>query len=150
MLRLHPQHLLRCSLASTAQRGRCAGNLALLAGRRCPRQSQWITDVARDDVDVEVKDDLPGGSTRRMEQVDTVSPETLARTTGNLLGQERARDEVWLGDSVNVGDVRPRDNERMSARRRIDIGEGKRTLGLGHDVAGELAGEDLAEHTIVR
>jgi hypothetical protein len=100
-------------------------------------------------VDVEVKDDLPGSSTSRVEQVDAVSPEPRARAPRYFLGQQRARDEVWLGDFVNVSDVRARNNERMPARRRIDVREGKRTLGLGHDVGGKLAGDDLAEHTIV-
>src|SRR5205085_193087 len=87
-------------------RGQLGGrrrDLVAVARRRVPRQPQRVPRVARDHVDVEVEDGLPGRLPARVEQVHAVCMQTFLRARGHQLRGARAGLEILVRDLQQVG-----------------------------------------------
>src|SRR5436305_10455365 len=101
-----------------AQLGGDGGNLVHVAFGRSPRKPQGVGGVARDHVDVEMEHGLPGRAPARVEQVDAVGAETLARPARDPLGAGHRRGQALGSDPEQVAPVRARAPEPVSARGR--------------------------------
>ena len=84
----------------------------------------------------------------RMAKKLAVRAEPLDLARRELLRGRDHRPEVAGIDPVQVARVRPRDDEQVAARRRVDVHERDRALVLGHDRRGDLARDDLAEQAV--
>jgi hypothetical protein len=111
-------------------------------------QAQRVVLVARDHVDVEVEDRLPGRRPPAVHEVHAVGAEALARAAGESLRRRHHGREVVLGDLAEVGGVAARDDEGVAAGRRVDVHERDRALVVGDDRPGQLARDDLAEDAV--
>ena len=138
-LRRHGAH------RSCCRRGR---DLVGVARRRRPRQPQRIAVVARDHVDVEVEDRLPGGRAARVEQVDAVGTEALGGRPRQPLRRGDGGGEVLGIDLEQVGRVPAGDDEGVAAGGGVDVHEGHGPLVLVHALGRDLAGDDLAEQAV--
>ena len=111
--------------------------------------SQRVVLVARDDVDVEVEDRLPRRGAARVEQVDAVGAEALARLAARAAarpactrrGPRRDRRAGPCACSRGI-------DERVAARRRVDVHEAIVRSSSSTIVAGQLARDDLAEDAV--
>src|SRR5439155_3924362 len=67
-------------------------------------------------------------------------------------GVEQIAQEVTvaMAEVGGVGDVLDRHDQHMRRCLGVDVAEGNGPLGAQHDVAGDVAGDDLAEQTIAR
>ena len=120
-----------CLLRLPARRR--SGDLVQVSGRRRPRQAQRIALVARNHVDVEVEHRLPGRRTTAVDQVDPFRAEPLMLALGDPLRRHGAGREVVVADGEQVGRVHLRHDERVAARRRVDVEERQRVLVLVDD-----------------
>ena len=114
-----------------------------------PRQLQRIVLVARDHVHVEVEDRLPRGPADVVQDVEPVRAAAcracgaITRRTACIAASRSSSLEL-----EQVLGVRARDHDRVAARRRIDVHDRQRALvGVDH-LAGDLAGDDLAEDAV--
>ena len=98
---------------------------------------------------MEVKDGLPGRGLARVDEVDPVAAQALLHPAREALGASRGAGEVVQVDVVQVPGVPPRDHQRVAAGPRVDVHECDRVLVLVHQLRRDLAGEDLAEETVV-
>ena len=133
---------------SLREHGAGRGDVVHVARRRRPGQPQRVARVARDDVHVEMKHRLPGGRPVGLQEVDAVGTQLLHGARGDPLRRRGDRLEVLGIDLVHVARMRARDDERVAARRRVDVHEGERALVLRDDRRGDLAGDDLAEQAV--
>lgn len=70
----------------------------------------------------------------------------------HLLGQDVHRRQVGTvvdRQLMGVVDVLPRDDQHVGGHRRAEVAEGVRQVALGHPLARDVAGQDLAEQAVV-
>src|SRR3954471_16182405 len=146
--RTYPGYESACNRSLTRELLRHCGDLVTVPRRRHPREPQGVGVVARDDVDVEVEDGLPGRSSARVQEVHAVRVEPLLRAPRELLGHPRARLEILGRDLEQVRAVLARDDEQMPLRGGGDVHEGDGALVLVHARGWDLARDDLAEQAI--
>src|SRR4051795_9907578 len=113
------------------------------------RQLQRVVLVARDHVDVEVEDRLPGGALGRVEQVDAVRLEAVAGADGQTLGRGHHLAERLVVDLVQVLVVLARNDQRVTPGPRVDVHERDRVLVLVDDRRGRVTRDDRAENAVV-
>src|SRR5918999_4296256 len=144
-----PRSPLRSNLAFATQLAGRLGQLVLFDVHRAAGQPERIVVVARDHVQVEVEDRLPGRLLAGVQDVDPVAAERVPHALGQPLGGRHGAGQVLLPDLVQVARVRPRDQQRVPASPRVDVHEGDRVLVLLDDLGRPLAGRDGAEDAVV-
>src|SRR4051794_15641015 len=105
-------------------------DLVRVALLRADRQLERVVLVARNHVDVEVEDRLPGRALGRVEEVDAVGIERVAHLERQPLGRGHHLAERLLVDLVQVLVVLARDDEGVPARPRVDVHEREGVLVL--------------------
>src|SRR5450759_2072382 len=123
-------------------------DLLRIARRRDPGKAQRVVLVARNHVDVEVEDALPGHLPAGVHEIHPVGSQTLVGASCEPLGGDRHGLQVLRLDAQEVGRVRAWYHERMPAVGGVDVHEGDRPLVFVDDRRGNLIREDLAEEAI--
>lgn len=112
------------------------------ARRRQPRQLKRVAFVARDHVDVKVKDGLPSWRLTGVEQVNPVRPQPITGKQRGPLRGRRAGLEVERGNFIEVAGVLAGNNECVAARCGADVHESDCPLVLVRHLSRNFAGDD--------